>query len=115
MDEDSADREDRAFCAAWVGSRNKSSFLAQVGAGTVDQSILSILPARHQALRLWGLADKVLVIDEAHSYDTYMSVELETLLGFQAAQGGSAIVLSATLPIEKRNVLANAFHCGLKG
>jgi CRISPR-associated endonuclease/helicase Cas3 len=72
------------------------------------------LPARHQSLRLWGLADKVLVIDEAHAYDAYMSKEIECLLEFHAAFGGSAIVLSATLPQDKRAALANAFLKGAK-
>jgi hypothetical protein len=62
---------------------------------------LAILPARHQALRLWGLA-----IDEAHAYDAYMNKELETLLCFHAPLGGSAIILSATLPGNFRRLLA---------
>jgi CRISPR-associated endonuclease/helicase Cas3 len=64
-------------------------------------------------LRLWGLADKVLVIDEAHAYDAYMDKELETLLCFHAALGGSAIILSATLPGLKRHALIDAFRKGL--
>jgi CRISPR-associated endonuclease/helicase Cas3 len=90
------------------------AFLAQVGAGTIDQAILSILPARHQSLRLWGLVDKVLVIDEAHAYDAYMTKKIERLLKFHGTFGGSAIVLSATLPQEKRATLANAFLEGVK-
>jgi CRISPR-associated endonuclease/helicase Cas3 len=102
-----------AFCADWIARSNKQAFLAQMGAGTVDQALLAILPARHQALRLWGLVDKVLVIDEAHAYDAYMNKELETLLGFHAALGGSVIVLSATLPALKRHALIDAFRKGL--
>ena len=80
-----------AYCADWIARSNKQAFLAQMGAGTIDQALLAILPARHQALRLWGLADKVLVIDEAHAYDAYMYKELETLLCFHAApRGGQA-------------------------
>ena len=62
---------------------------------------------------MWGLADKVLVIDEAHAYDAYMNKELETLLCFHAALGGSAIILSATLPGLKRHTLIDAFRKGL--
>jgi CRISPR-associated endonuclease/helicase Cas3 len=114
-DDDERDKDDwseieaSAFCADWIARSNKQAFLAQVGAGTIDQAILAVLPARHQSLRLWGLADKVLVIDEAHAYDAYMNKEIERLLQFQAALGGSAIVLSATLPQEKRAALVNAF------
>ena len=53
------------------------------------------------------------MVDEAHAYDAYMSCELERLLEFQASQGGSAIVLSATLPRTVRERLAAAFAKGL--
>jgi CRISPR-associated endonuclease/helicase Cas3 len=101
-----------AFCADWIRRSAKQAFLAQVGAGTIDQALLAVLPARHQSLRLHGLSDKVLVIDEAHAYDAYMSEEIETLLRFHAALGGSAIVLSATLPAQRRSELVRAFQQG---
>ena len=53
------------------------------------------------------------IIDEAHAYDAYMSKEIETLLEFHAALGGSAIVLSATLPAATRQALTTAFARGL--
>lgn len=99
-----------AFCADWIARSRKQAFLAQMGAGTIDQALLAILPSRHQALRLWGLADKILVIDEAHAYDAYMTKELETLLRFHAAFGGSAIILSATLPRSRRLALIEAYR-----
>ncbi len=111
-EDDPSDIEASAFCADWLARSNKQAFLAQVGAGTIDQAILAVLPARHQSLRLWGLADKVLVIDEAHAYDAYMNEEIECLLKFHAAFGGSAIILSATLPQDKRAKLVNAFLSG---
>ena len=114
-DDDPSQISASAFCADWIARSNKQAFLAQVGAGTIDQALLSVLPARHQALRLWGLADKVLIIDEAHAYDAYMGKEIETLLRFHAELGGSAIVLSATLPRNKRTSLIRAFQQGLGG
>src|SRR5208282_4834389 len=83
-----------------------------VGAGTIDQALLAILPVKHQSLRLWGLADRVLIVDEAHAYDAYMTRELETLLEFHAALGGSSIILSATLPMALRRKLVGAFRKG---
>ncbi len=79
-EDDPSNIEASAFCADWIARSNKQAFLAQVGAGTIDQAILAVLPARHQSLRLWGLAGKVLVIDEAHAYDAYMNEEIESLL-----------------------------------
>ena len=102
-----------AACAAWIAVDRRKVFLAEVGIGTIDQTLLGVLPSRHQALRLWGLSERVLVLDEVHSYDAYMSREMETLLEFHAALGGSAILLSATLPNRQRGALERAFARGL--
>ena len=105
--------EGAAQCAAWLGDRKKLAFYAQIGAGTIDQALLSILPTKHAQLRMLGLSQRVLIIDESHAYDSYVSHELERLLEFHAALGGSAIVLSATLTAEQRASLAAAFRRGL--
>ncbi|MEQ1695268.1 MAG: CRISPR-associated helicase Cas3' [Hyphomicrobiaceae bacterium] len=105
--------ESGAACAAWIADSRRKAFLAHVGVGTLDQALLGVLPSKFQSLRLWGLAGRVLVIDEAHAYDSYMSKEIETLLSFHAALGGSAIILSATLPQTLRRSLASAFARGL--
>ena len=100
-------------CAAWIADDRRRAFLADAGAGTVDQALLAVLPSRHQSLRLLGLMRRVLVLDEVHAYDAYMGREIETMLEFQAGLGGCAIVLSATLPISTREKLAAAFSRGL--
>lgn len=102
-----------AACAEWVADDRRRAFLADVGAGTVDQALLSILPSRHQSLRLLGLSQRVVVLDEIHAYDAYMQREIERLLEFQAGLGGSAILLSATLPLTTRRRLTDAFARGL--
>jgi CRISPR-associated endonuclease/helicase Cas3 len=102
-----------AACAAWLADDRRKAFLADVGVGTIDQALLAVLPAKYQSLRLLGLAERVLIVDEAHAYDAYMNRELERLLEFQAALGGSAIILSATLPRAVRQPLATAFAKGL--
>ena len=102
-----------AACAAWIADDRRLAFLADVGAGTLDQALLSVLPSRHQSLRLLGLARNVLILDEVHAYDAYMQREIETLLEFQAGLGGSAILLSATLPLVVRRRLSGAFSKGL--
>ena len=102
-----------AACAAWIADDRRRAFLADAGAGTVDQALLSVLPSRHQSLRLLGLMRRVLILDEVHAYDAYMQREIETLLEFQAGLSGSAILLSATLPVSIRKRLADAFAKGL--
>jgi CRISPR-associated endonuclease/helicase Cas3 len=102
-----------AAAPAWLADSRKKAFLADLGVGTIDQALLAVLTAKHQSLRLLGLASKVLIVDEAHAYDAYMQEELKRLLEFQAALGGSAIVLSATLPQATRRDLAASFAKGL--
>ena len=101
-----------AACAAWIADDRRRAFLADVGAGTIDQALLSVLPSRHQSLRLLGLLRRVLILDEVHAYDAYMQREMERLLEFQAALGGSAVLLSATLPLSIRKRLTAAFAKG---
>lgn len=108
-----ADLTASAACVAWIADDRRKAFLADVGVGTIDQALLGVLPSRFQSLRLWGLADRVLIVDEAHSFDSYLSRELETLLEFHAALGGSAVVLSATLNSVTRHRLVAAFRKGL--
>ena len=113
---DNAERrgdESTAECAAWLADDRRKAFLADVGVATIDQAILAVLPAKHQPVRLLGLAERVLVVDEAHAYDAYVTAELEALLSAHAGNGGSAIVLSATLPARIRQKLATAFATGL--
>jgi CRISPR-associated endonuclease/helicase Cas3 len=84
---DSDERPSSAECADWIADDRRKAFLADIGAGTIDQALLAILPVKHQSLRLWGLADRVLIVDEAHAYDAYMQRELEGLIEFHTALG----------------------------
>jgi CRISPR-associated endonuclease/helicase Cas3 len=99
--------------AAWIADDRRKAFLAEIGVGTIDQALLAVLPSRHAMLRLLGLSQRVLIVDEAHGYDGYEGEELARLLRFHAALGGSAIVLSATLTARQRAALGNAFRSGL--
>ena len=101
-----------AYCSAWIADSRKKALLADVGVGTLDQALLGVLPARHQSLRLLGLNQKVLLVDEVHSYDPYMRRLLTALLEAHARQGGSAVLLSATLPQEFRRQLVAGFARG---
>ena len=99
-------------CIKWLSDNRKKALLADIGVGTIDQALLSILPSRHQGLRLIGLGTKLLVVDEVHAYDTYMHSLLKSLLTFHAGFGGSAVLLSATLPHKMRKDLISAFQKG---
>ena len=102
-----------AGCARWLADDRRRSLLAEIGVGTIDQALMGVLPTRFSTLRVFGLTDRILIVDEAHAYDPYMQRQLETLLKMQAMNGGSAIVMTATLPLEMRQAYADAFRGGL--
>jgi CRISPR-associated endonuclease/helicase Cas3 len=113
-DSDEADRQGRSADAAieWFAGPKKA-MLAPFGVGTVDQVELAGLNVRHYSLRLFGLAGKVVVIDEVHAYDAYMSTILAHTMTWLASLGCRVLLLSATLPADRHRALATAFLAGL--
>jgi CRISPR-associated endonuclease/helicase Cas3 len=101
-----------ARCTAWLADHSKRALLASAGVGTVDQALLAVLHSKHQSLRLLGLFNKVLIIDEVHACDAYMQGVLEVLLEFHARTDGSVILLSATLPSRMKQALLDAYARG---
>jgi len=89
-------------------TNKKRALLSEYGVGTVDQALLPILPVRHNFVRMWGLANRVVVFDEIHAYDAYTGTLLVHLLRWLLALGSSVILLSATLPPSIRAALAKA-------
>jgi CRISPR-associated endonuclease/helicase Cas3 len=92
----------------WFNS-SKRALLAPFGVGTIDQAELAALNVKHAALRMMGLVGKVVIVDEVHAYDMYMTTVLERLLRWLAIMNTSVILLSATLPKSRRKRLADAF------
>jgi CRISPR-associated endonuclease/helicase Cas3 len=100
------------IASEWFTHR-KRGLLTPFGVGTVDQILMAALQTRHVFVRLFGLAQKTVIVDELHAYDTYMTVLLERLVEWLAALGSSVVMLSATLPKERRNALLRAYAKGL--
>lgn len=90
----------------------KRGLLEPYAVGTIDQAMLAVMMASYSIIRLIGLATKVLVIDELHSYDAYMKTTIERLLSWCYDLGIPVVMLSATLPLEKKKAYAKAFHSG---
>lgn len=111
-DLEQADDTATARCKAWLADNNKRSLLAPAAVGTIDQALLAVLHSKHQCLRLLGLFNKVLIVDEVHACDSYMQRVLQTLLEFHARAGGTAILLSATMPQAMKQSLLAAFARG---
>jgi len=100
--------DESSVAMEWFGPK-KRALLAPFGVGTIDQAELAALNVKHTALRMAGLAGKVVIVDEVHAYDTYMTTIVERLLNWLAAMGTSVILLSATLPQARRAALARAY------
>src|SRR5258708_44895 len=94
-------------------TNKKRALLSEYGVGTVDQALLPILPVRHNFVRLWGLANRVVVFDVIHAYDAYTGTLLVHLLRWLLALGSSAVLLSATLSPSIRRKLAAVVDAAL--
>lgn len=107
-DNDEDGEESAVFVHQWFTGRKKT-MLADFVAGTIDQLLLMALKQKHVMLRHLGLAGKVVIIDECHAYDAYMSQYLKMALRWLGAYGAPVIVLSATLPGDKRREVIGAY------
>jgi CRISPR-associated endonuclease/helicase Cas3 len=108
-------RPSAVVAEGWFAANKKHGLLAPFGVGTIDQALLAVLQTRHVFVRLFGLAGKCVILDEVHAYDAYMSTLLERLLTWLAALGCPVVLLSATLPRERRQKLLQAYAFGGPG
>lgn len=92
----------------WFGQRRRP-LLSAYGVGTVDQALYAVLNVKHHFVRLWGLSNRVVVLDEVHAYDTYTSGLIATLLRWLKTLGCSVVLMSATLPGARRRELLAAW------
>jgi CRISPR-associated endonuclease/helicase Cas3 len=83
--------------ARWAAESTKRSLAATVAVGTVDQAMLAALRVKHAHLRAAALSRSLLVIDEVHASDPYMTEVQNHLLKMHLGRGGHAMLLSATL------------------
>ena len=96
----------------WLNDNRKLSLLVDIGIGTVDQALSGVLTVYHHTLRLLGLSQKVLIVDEVHDYEPYTGRLLEKLIQYRASLGLVTILLSATISDRRRSELIDAFYEG---
>lgn len=94
--------------AAWF-AQHRRALLSPYGVGTIDQALYSVLNVKHHGVRVWGLSNRVVVLDEVHAYDTYTSTLLTELLRWLKELNCSVVLMSATLPSAKRRELLEAW------
>jgi CRISPR-associated endonuclease/helicase Cas3 len=88
---------------------SRRALLSQCAVGTVDQIMMAVLKVKFRQLRMLGLTNKVIIIDEVHAYDTYMSTIIKELLEWCRAMNIPVILLSATLPLSKKAEYISAY------
>ena len=93
--EDNPDEEQRA--ARWSAESARKFLSATTAVGTVDQALLGTLKVKWSHFRSAALSRSLLVIDEVHASDAYVTELLRQLLQDHLDLGGYAMLMSATL------------------
>jgi len=86
-------------------NQNKRGLLAPFAVGTIDQALMAVMNVKHGFVRAFGLAGKVVILDEVHSYDLYTGTILNELVAFLRQIDCTVIILSATLSQARREAL----------
>src|SRR5690606_34187295 len=86
----------------WAAEHPKRYLAGAIVVGTIDQVLLSTLQVGHAHLRSTALLRHLLIVDEVHASDEYMSSLLEAVLRYHSRAGGHAFLMSATLGCEVR-------------
>jgi len=89
--------EDRYRYRGWAAEHPKRYMAAPIIIGTIDQVLLSTLTVPHAHLRSSSLSRHLLVVDEVHASDPYMTVLLQKVLQHLLSVGSHILLMSATL------------------
>lgn len=106
--EQSEDVSDAVAASSWF-TGSKQGFLTQYAVGTIDQALYGVLNVKHWFMRLHGLTNKVVILDEVHAYDAYTTGLIVQLVRWLSQLRCTVIVMSATLPCKIRQKLEEAF------
>ncbi|WP_065973949.1 CRISPR-associated helicase Cas3' [Acidithiobacillus thiooxidans] len=87
---------------AWF-AQGKRGILAPFAVGTIDQALMAVMNVKHGFVRTFGLAGKVVILDEVHSYDSYTGTIMDVLVEALQKLRCTVIILSATLTQSRRN------------
>lgn len=99
--------EDGAPGHSWFNSA-KRGLLAPFAVGTIDQVLMAVMNVKHGFVRTFGLAGKVVILDEVHSYDSYTGTILKELVRSLRELHCTVIILSATLTDKQRHSIVGA-------
>lgn len=111
--EDNPDMNGSVTVNSWFSG--KKSILTPFTVGTVDNLLLMGLKQKHLFLKHLGIGNKIVIIDEIHAYTAYMSSYIYKTVTWLGAYHVPIVILSATLPKNKRNKLMKAYLRGKYG
>lgn len=95
--DDETDADEEKLLSRWAAESSRRYLAAMVAIGTVDQAMLAALQVKHAHLRAAALSRSLLVVDEVHASDRYMTEIQAHLLRTHLGRGGHAMLMSATL------------------
>ena len=86
----------------WAAEHATRFLAAMIAVGTIDQAMLAALTVKHAHMRGSTLSRSLLVVDEVHASDSYMTEVQRHLLRGHLDIGGYAMLMSATLGARAR-------------
>lgn len=81
----------------WAAEHATRFLAAQIAVGTVDQIMMAGLQVKHAHLRGTAMSRALVVIDEVHASDAWMTAIQRKLVDDHISFGGHAMLMSATL------------------
>ena len=91
------DDTDAARPSRWAAEHATRFLAAQIAVGTVDQVMMAGLQVKHAHLRGTSMSRMLVVIDEVHASDAWMTRIQRSVIDSHMALGGHAMLMSATL------------------
>lgn len=82
---------------SWAAENSKRYMAAPIVVGTIDQALCAVIRTKHAQMRSMLLHRLLLVIDEVHASDAYMTHLQQRLIDLHLAHDGHAFLMSATL------------------
>lgn len=87
--------------------------MSALSVGTIDSLLDTTIPLKHNALRWLSVSGKTIVIDEAHSFDSYTTELIRNFVSWCAEFNVPVICMTATMPEEEQKALCEAYIKGL--
>lgn len=101
------DKNNNVFINHWYN--HKLGSLEHFAIGTIDQLLQMSLSQRHLAFKHLAFSGKTVIIDEVHTYDSYMQSYLQKTLKWLGNYHVPVIALSATLTHDIRQSLVSSY------